>query len=254
MASGFSTNKSSPVLKRVAFVALKDTRQDSDQISRLERYFQTSLQKLSGFSSVPEVQVDHALDEVLSGLMKEEMDLAQSHYYQFHFSQAEEFLLGRMDEEALKMRALIAFLEGHQERSRVFLEKLLKNFQKVEFSSRDYPPHFLTLFKEVSKKTTKDSGRILKVGGSYFLNEEEIQSWKGRFQKLLHRMDWDYLILYRMEKIGWNDKITIYLFSQNPQEKIKVKSAEIIDSEDLSKAANILMKTAFSVDTLRSIK
>lgn len=250
----FSRSKTKPVLQRVAFVALKDTGQESEILIRVGHSLENHLQKLYGFSFVPQEQVQRSLEEGLSGLMTEEVVLAQSQYYQFRFAQAENLLIGRMDEEALKWRALVSFSEGHQGRARFFLEKLLKNFKKVEFSSRDYPPRFVTFFKEVSKKITKDGGSLLKIGKTYFVYEGEIESWKSRFQKLLHRMEWDYLVLYRMEKIGWNHKVTTYLFSQKDPERIWIKAVEIMDVSDLSKAANILVKTVFSVDTPQPLK
>jgi tetratricopeptide (TPR) repeat protein len=234
---------------RVAILGLRQPGISTKYVAKADDAFSIILKKERTFTPVPDSEIKKGLEEVLSGILKEEIVRAQDHYYHFRFQEAERLLSARDDPEALQWKGLIAYSAGDEKKARHYLIRLLEIDPRAKVSVKDFPPRLVSLFEEVRRERPKGYGKanFLQVGSGIYIPEKFVESWKIQFRKMAEEMRWDFILLHRIEPIGWNYKMTGTLFSLKGkgEDLFRIRAVELVDIRDLNKASEILIKSLF---------
>lgn len=247
-----------PNVASVAILGFRDPRISSQILKRIEGQLAWNLRSEASLIVIPPERVRKDLEEKIPGILAGEITSALEDYYHLRFDQALRRLSGRTDPEALKVKILIAFSGGDFVEAKSIGLELLRKDPDLDFS-RDFPPGLSRWVAELKwgqpgppqmppktlpKTPPKKEELLLEV---------DVQGWRGRFQRFQGEMQWDFLLVYRVEPIGWNYKITVTRLSLKEilREAPETQAFELIDLRDLHKASKIVVKTMFSIDSPR---
>ena len=242
----------------VAIVGLQDSRIAPKHAARADRSLALAIKKAGSLIPVPEEGRDRAIDEILVRMLAEELNLATDHYYHFRFQEAERLLAGRDDPEALRLKGLIAFTDGDEKKAEQYFIRLLEIDPKAKLSVKDYPPRLVALFETLGRSQPKGSPRstFVRIAGKIYPSDISAEGWELRLRKFAQKMGWDFILLHRIEPIGWNYKISATLLSAagGSAADPRASAVELVDLDDLPRASEILVKSLFIIDTSQHLK
>jgi hypothetical protein len=242
--------------ERVAVVGLKDSRVASHHLARAAKALSEVLRKEASSDVVTEQEVENGIRDRLARLLRIETTVAQDRYYHFRYEEAERLLAGREDPEALQLQGLIAYAAGDEKRSEQHFIRLLEIDPEAKLSTKDFPPKLVSLFEKIRGGKAGAAVRpfSLRLGKTVFVAEKSIASWGDKFRRWGSEMGWEKILLYRIEPIGWNYKMTAYLFPIQEKEETRLRAVEMVDLNAVTQAAEILVKSLFFIDTPSRLK
>jgi len=238
-------------VQKIAIIPILDSQVLPKYIQKAEKAFEENFKKQASLSIVPLDEIEEGIEEVLKKKLSDEVNVASNFFYHFRYKDAEKLMEGREDLESLKLKMLIAYSKGNKESAEDFSEQIIAIDPGVKLSVKDFPPGLVSLFEKTRKqKSPKKLFESAKLGKEIPISKKFPDGWSERLEKVMNEMSWDYLFLFRIEPIGWNHKMTGFLF-QSPQVGImpKTRAVDLVDLSDLQKASQILVKTLFIIDT-----
>lgn len=230
-----------------------------------QKVLEEILQKEIKTTPVSKKEIVESL-EILTTILHEETQKAMDHYYHFRFREAEKLMEGRDDVEAIKVKLLIHQAEGNKEEVKRLCIRLLEKGWKTEKADPDFPPSLKSAFEEVKQGPIRKDQKHLQLGGLFDVTHSFQGAWKERLQKFGRQKHWDKILVYQMEPIGWNHKITGALYSLTEETSppittkagknkgMTLQAVELVDLADLSRGLRILLRALFFIDSSETIQ
>lgn len=238
----------------VAVMGVADSRVSQQQLKKVGKVIEVTLRERSSLRVISQEIFQEAWETVFRKILQEENSFAMDRYYRFRYREAEGILGGRDDLDALQLKGLLAFAEGDERRSEHYWVQLLQMNPAASLSRENFPPRLVDLFEGVKRRIGASARRDpagLAIGSHLFFSEPFSPSWQQRFKRIAEETGSDFVMLYRLQPIGWNYKLSGSLFSVKEGEGRNplIQSVEISSLQDLRQATKTLVKIMFFVDT-----
>ncbi|MBI3541554.1 MAG: hypothetical protein HY073_05405 [Deltaproteobacteria bacterium] len=165
--------------------------------------------------------------------------------------------------EAIKVKLLIHQADGNKEEVKKLCIHLLEKGLEIEKLDSDFPPTLKAVLHEVGQGLIRKDQRRLQLGGLFDVTNKFQEGWRGRLQQLGRQRHWDKILVYQMEPIGWNHKVTGTLYTVSDEssalggsknKNMTTQAVELVDLADLSQGLRILLKALFFIDSSELIQ